>query len=86
MIIAPCAFLGIHSEVSPRDMAMMPDRGAAHAIEKLLGSICASATLGIGVLMIDPLHWECGLQIVPRARFVSHNLGSLGDADAVESG
>jgi hypothetical protein len=46
-------------------MVMMPDLGAAHAAEKFLCPIRASAVEAVGFLMIDALHFKAAVQLVP---------------------
>jgi hypothetical protein len=46
-------------------MMVMADFGAAHAAEKFLRPIRASAVMAVGFLMIDPTHLESLVQRVP---------------------
>jgi hypothetical protein len=86
MVVAPSALGSITPEIDARDMMEMAKLGAAHAAEKVLGSVRASAVLTAGFLMIDALDWKVRREVVPRVGFVSHQLRSLGDASANESG
>jgi hypothetical protein len=61
-------------------MVMVPNLGTAHAAEKFLCPIGASAVERIGVLMVDPLHFEAAVKIVPSAGFVACNVTPLGEA------
>jgi len=60
-------------------MVVMPNLGASQPAEKLFGPIRASAVRAVGAAMIDPLHGERLLKLIPRAGFVRHQLGSFGD-------
>jgi hypothetical protein len=62
--------LRIPAKVDAGDVVMVAELGAAEAAEILLGHIRASAVEAVGVLMVDPLHIEVGMQAVPRAGFI----------------
>ena len=65
---------------------MVPNLGTAHAAEKFLCPIGASAVERIGVLMVDPLHFEAAEKVVPCAGFVRVNRGALGDLALMKRG
>ena len=66
-------------------MVMVADFRAAHAAEKALGVVAVDAVAEtVRLLMVDPVHREAGMEIVPRAAFVGINLGALGDPGANE--
>jgi hypothetical protein len=60
---------------------------AAHAAEKALGIVAMDAIAeAVRFLMVDPVHREPAMQLVPRASFVSVNFSALGDPSANEEG
>ena len=86
MILAPCRLLGIADQIGARDMVMVADLRPAEAGEELLGPIRINAPrIAVELLVIDPLHGEAGLQVIPAARLIRHDLGSLGDAGGDEA-
>ena len=59
---------------------VVADLGAAQAAEKFLRPVRASAIIAVGFLVIDALHFELGVEAVPRRRFVGVDDRSLCDA------
>jgi len=57
-------------------MMMVPDLATPYAGEKFFCPIGASARERIGFLMIDPLHFELAVKIVPRPGFVRMDHGA----------
>lgn len=49
---------------------MMPDLGTTHAGEELLSPVRASTIETVCLFMVDALHLEAAMQVVPRAGFV----------------
>ena len=63
----------------------MPDLRPAHAGEERLSVVGVDAIAeAIGFLMVDPVHREAAVKLVPCARFVGINLGALGNPGANE--
>ena len=54
-------------------MVVDADLGAANAGEKRLGVIGASAFVGIGPFVIDPLRQKAIVQDIPMRRFIGMN-------------
>jgi hypothetical protein len=46
-------------------MVMMADLGAPHTAEKFLCSILASAVKAVCLFMIDTLHFEAAMKLIP---------------------
>src|ERR1700720_686913 len=66
-------------------MVMVADLGSAHAAEKRFGVVAVDAVAEtVRLLMVDPVHREPAVQLVPGAGFVGVNLGALGDPGANE--
>jgi hypothetical protein len=61
-------------------MVMVANLTTAHAAEKFLRPIGAATVEAVSLLMIDPLHFELAVQIVPHAGFVGMNDGAFRDA------
>jgi hypothetical protein len=70
--------LRIAEQIWSGDVVMMPDLGAAHAAEQVLGPIGASAVQAVRLLMINALHFEAAVEIVPGTRLIGVHNGSLG--------
>jgi hypothetical protein len=51
-------------------MVVVADLGTAHAREKFFGPIGASAVQAVSLLVIDALHFEAGMEVVPSGRLV----------------
>jgi hypothetical protein len=60
-------------------MVVVADFSPAHTAEKFLCPIRASAVEAVCLLVIDPLHFETAVEVVPGAGLVGMNDGSLGD-------
>ena len=69
----------------PGDVIMVPSLGAAKTAEILLGHVGASAIEAVGAAMVDPLHLEVGVKVIPRGRGVGMEHGALGDASLDEA-
>jgi hypothetical protein len=65
MILAPRCLLRVAPQIGSSDMVMMALFGAAHAAEKFLCPIRASAVEAIGFFVIDPFHFVRGMQRYP---------------------
>src|ERR1700719_3352716 len=64
---------------------VMADLRSTHAAEKRFGIIAVDAIAeAVGFLMVDAVHREPAVQLVPRAAFVGINLGAPGDPGADE--
>jgi hypothetical protein len=59
-----------------------PDLDAAHTAEKFLCLIRASTVEAIRLLMVDPLHFEAAMRIVPSPGFVGMDNRALRDSRA----
>lgn len=55
--------------------------GATQAAEMFVSLVRASAVEAVGLLMVDPLHFETFVQVIPCGAFVRVNRGALGDRD-----
>ena len=65
------AFLSEPRELRTTDMVVMPDRSAAHAREERLGVVRVDVTIqAVGFLMVDSVHREPAVKLVPCAGFV----------------
>ena len=85
MILAPCALLREAGEIRAGQMMMMANLCPAHAAEKRLGVVRVDiAVEAIGFLVINPVHCEPTVQLVPRAGFVRIDRGASGDPGADE--
>ena len=63
----------------------MPDVEIRETTKKALGVVAVdTVSETVCLLMVDPVHREAAMQLVPRATFVSINLGALGDPGADE--
>jgi hypothetical protein len=62
----------------------MADLGPAHAAKKFLCPIGACAVQAVGLFVVDALHFEAGVKIVPGRRLVGVHDPSLGEARADE--
>ena len=65
---------------------MVANLGAAHAAEKFLCPIRASAIVAMGFLMVDAPDLETLIQLIPRIRFVGVEGGALENTTADEIG
>ena len=65
-------------------MVVVPDLRAAHAAEKFLRPIRASAVEAIGFLVVDPLHFKAACNSFQLAAFIRVHDRALGDARADE--
>lgn len=72
--------LCIAEQIRAGDVVMVPDFGAAHPAEDRLCPIGAGAVQAVRLLMIDPLHFVTGVQIVPSPAFVRIDDRALCDA------
>jgi hypothetical protein len=80
MILAPRALLCEPSEVRAGEVVVMADFGAAHAGKERLGVVRVDiAVQAIGFLMVDAVHREAAVQLVPRAGFVGVDFGAPGN-------
>src|SRR3984957_10511624 len=66
-------------------MVVNANLGTAQAAEIFLGLIGASAVQRISLLVVDPLHFETLMQVIPSAAFVGVHNRALSDASADES-
>lgn len=80
MILAPGRLLRIAKQIGSGDVVVMADLGAAKAAEIALSIVRASAVFAISLLMIDALHFEAGVEAIPRGCFVGMDDRALGDA------
>jgi len=80
IVFAPRAFLSVSKQIRPRDMVMRADFGAAKAAEILLYHVRAGAIRRIGFSVVDPLHFEPTMKIVPGVGLVGIHDRSLGNA------
>ena len=69
-VLAPSRLLGITDEIRPGDMVMMPKFAARQAGEIGFHAIGAGAVDAVAVLVIDPLHGEAGMKLVPGRTFM----------------
>jgi hypothetical protein len=61
-------------------MMMVADLGPAHPAEKALGIVAMDAVAEtVCLLMVDPVHREATVQLVPCIGFVGINLGAFSD-------
>ena len=60
-------------------MVMMADLGTAHTAEKFLCPIRASAVKAVCLFMIDTLHFEAAMKLIPIGRFVGADNGAFGN-------
>src|SRR5579883_2396769 len=79
-VFAPRHFAGILGKMRSGNMVMLADFGAAEPGEIALRLVCAGAIRAIGLAVIDPLHLERGMKIVPSPRFVRMDGTPAGDA------
>jgi hypothetical protein len=64
---------------------MMADLGPAQAGEEPFRAVRVDARpVAVERLMVDPLHGEPGLQVIPSGGFVGLDLASLGNASRDE--
>ena len=78
-VLAPGCLLGIAEEIRPSDMVVMPELAPAQAGEVGFRAIGAGAVNAVAVLMVDPLHGEPGVQLIPGRALVAVNQGALVD-------
>jgi len=78
-VFAPRCLAGVTDEIRPSDVAMMSELAAAQARKVGLGAIGAGAVDTVTHLVIDPLHGEAGVQLVPSGALIRMNSGAAGD-------
>jgi len=79
VILSPSCFLSIAEEVRPGDVVVMPQLAAPQARVEGLRPVGAGAVEAVANLMVDPLHREPGVQLVPGRALVGVEHGALGD-------
>jgi hypothetical protein len=85
MILTPRSFLRQAYQIWASEMVMVADFSAAHATEKALRVVAVDAIAeAIGFLMIDAVHREAAMQLVPCSGFIRLDLRALGDPGADE--
>jgi len=63
MIVAPSRLGCVAPKIDARDMMEVAKLGAAHAAEKVLRAVRASAVFAVGFLMIDALDWKLAARL-----------------------
>src|SRR5947208_3181134 len=58
-------------------MVMVADLGTAHTAEKFLCPIRASAVEAVSLFVIDTLHFEAAMKLIPVSRFVGADDSAL---------
>jgi hypothetical protein len=85
MILTPGALLREPGEVRAGEVVMMADLGAAHAGEERLGVVRVDpAFQAVGFLVVDPVHREAAMKLVPCAGFVGVDFGTPVDPSTDE--
>ena len=73
-------FLDESSEIGAGKMMMVSDLRTSHAREERFGVVCVDVAVdAVRFLMIDPVHREPAVKLVPCAGFIGINLGAPGD-------
>ena len=81
-VFAPCHFAGVLIKMGPRDMVMLADLRPPQPGEIALRLVCAGAIRAIRLAMIDPLHLEARMKIIPSPCLVGMDDAPSGDAPA----
>jgi hypothetical protein len=66
--LAPCRLFGEADQVGAGDMVMVSNLASAHPAKEALGSVCVDrliATEAVRLLMVDPVRFELGVQVIP---------------------
>jgi len=68
VILAPRSFLSEAYQIWASEMMMMADLAPAHAAEERFGVVAVDALAqAVRLLMVDPVHREPAVKLVPRA-------------------
>jgi hypothetical protein len=81
-VFTPSHFAGVLIKMGPRDMVMLADLRLPQPGEIALRLVCAGAIRAIGLTMIDPLHLEACMKIIPSPGLVGMDDAPSGDAAA----
>ena len=81
-VFTPSHFAGILIKMGPRDMMMLTDLRPPQPGEIALRLVCAGAIRAIRLTMIDPLHLEGRMKIIPSPCLVRVDNAPSGDAAA----
>ena len=73
MIFTPCTLLGVSAKINASNVVVMTSLGVPHAAEEALRSVCASAVVAMGELVIDGLSDVARVQVVLCGAFVHHD-------------
>ena len=79
-VFTPSHFTGILAEMGPGDVMMLPDLRAPQPGEIALRVVCAGAIRAIRLAMIDSLHLEARMKIIPSPCLVGMDDAPSGDA------
>ncbi len=81
-VFTPSHFTGILAEMGLGDVMMLPDLRAPQPGEIALRVVCAGAIRAIRLAMIDSLHLEARMKIIPSPCLVRVDNAPSGDAAA----
>jgi hypothetical protein len=81
-VLAPRHFAGILAKMGPGDVLMLADLRAPEPGDIAFGLVRAGAIRAIRLAMIDPLHLEARMKIVPSPCLVGVDDASSGNASA----
>jgi len=81
-VFSPCHFAGILTKMGPGDVVMLPDLRAPQPRDIAFRLVRAGAICAIRLAMIDPLHLEARMKIIPSPCRVSVDNTPSGDAPA----
>ncbi len=81
-VFAPCHFAGILAEMRPCNMVMLANLCAPEPRDVAFCLVCAGAIRTIRLAMIDPLHFEARMKIIPSPCLVGVDDAPSGDAPA----
>ena len=80
VVLAPRGLLSVAEQIGSGDVVVMADFATAQPAEIAFGAIRACTVQAVGFLMVDALHFEAGVKVIPSVRLVGMDDCSFGNA------